>query len=181
MKLSKLFASMLKLSACTFGGGYVILSMMRREFVEKEQALTAAELCDLTAIAQSAPGPLTVNAAFLVGNRLEGWRGALTAVAGAVLPPLVILSLASLGYEALAALAPVQAMLRFLRCAVAAIVLDVSWGLAKEQGRDLFAIILAGGGLAALIAGLNPALLILIGGLVGACRGLLPRLRERKV
>lgn len=180
MKLRKIFLAMLKLSACTFGGGYVILSMMRREFVEKEGALTAAELCDLTAIAQSAPGPLTVNAAFLVGHRLGGRRGALTAVAGAVLPPLAILSLASLGYEALAALAPVQAMLRFLRCAVAAIVLDVSWGLAKVQGRDLFALVLAGGGLAALVAGFNPALLILTGGLVGAARSLLPRLREKK-
>ena len=58
--------------------------------------------------------------------------------------------------------------------------LDVSWGLAKVQGRDLFALVLAGGGLAALVAGFNPALLILTGGLVGAARSLLPRLREKK-
>ena len=181
MKRWKIFLTMLKLSACTFGGGYVILSLMRREFVEKEGALSAETLSELTAIAQAAPGPLAVNAAFLVGRKLGGRLGALCATLGAVLPPLIILSLASVGYEALKELAPVSSMLRFLRCAVAAIVLDVCWGMAKGQGRDPFALVLSGAGLAALLLGLNPALLILAGALLGAGRGLLlPRLREKK-
>lgn len=180
MKRWKIFLVMLKLSACTFGGGYVILSLMKREFVEKEGVLTSRQLSDLAAIAQAAPGPLAVNAAFLVGRRLGGRWGALAATLGAVLPPLVILSLVSLGYEALKELAPVASMLRFLRCAVAAIVLDVAWGLAKEQRRDPFSLILAGVGLSALLAGLNPALLILAGALAGAGRSLLPKLREKK-
>lgn len=181
MKRRKIFFIMLRLSACTFGGGYVILSLLRRTFVEKEKALTAAQLGDLTAIAQTAPGPLAVNAAFLVGRHLGGWPGALLATLGAVLPPLVILSLVSLGYETLKALAPVASMLRFLRCAVAAIVLDVAWGMVKEKKRDAFALALAGAGLAALLAGLNPALLILAGALVGAARSLAPKRREKKV
>ena len=61
-KYLQLFLSTFKLSAFTFGGGYVIIPLMRKQFVEKLPWLEEDEMLDLTAIAQSAPGPVAVNA-----------------------------------------------------------------------------------------------------------------------
>lgn len=71
----KLFTSTFTLSAFTFGGGYVIIPMMRRKFVEQYRWLDEDEVLDLTAIAQSSPGPVAVNAAILMGFRLGGRPG----------------------------------------------------------------------------------------------------------
>ena len=60
-KLWTLFRSMFVLSACTFGGGFVIVSLMKKKFVEELNWLEEDEMLDVTAITQSAPGPLPVN------------------------------------------------------------------------------------------------------------------------
>ena len=74
-----LFASMLSISACTFGGGFVIVTFMRRRFVEELHWLAEDEMLDLIALAQSSPGAIAVNAAILVGWRIGGFAGMLAA------------------------------------------------------------------------------------------------------
>ena len=64
---ARLFLSTLKLSACTFGGGYVIIPLMRTKFVEELGWIDEQEMLNLTAIAQSSPGPIAVNASILIG------------------------------------------------------------------------------------------------------------------
>ena len=86
-----LFREVFLISAFTFGGGFVIVTLMKRRFVDELHWLDEQELLDFTAIAQSSPGPIAVNAAILVGSRLGGWRGTLAAILGTVLPPLIIL------------------------------------------------------------------------------------------
>ena len=73
----KLFGATFTLSAFTFGGGYVSVPLMRQKFVEKYHWIEEEEIMDLTAIAQSAPGPIAVNASILIGYRLAGVFGAL--------------------------------------------------------------------------------------------------------
>lgn len=51
----KLFSSVFMLSACTFGGGYVIVPLMRKKFVEDLHWIEEGEMMDLVAIAQSSP------------------------------------------------------------------------------------------------------------------------------
>ena len=53
-----LFKSMFVLSSCTFGGGFVIVSLMKKKFVEELQWLDEDEMLDVTAITQSAYDPL---------------------------------------------------------------------------------------------------------------------------
>ena len=77
-----LFASMLSISACTFGGGFVIVTFMRRRFVEELHWLAEDEMLDLIALAQSSPGAIAVNAAILVGWRIGGFLGMLAAGLG---------------------------------------------------------------------------------------------------
>ena len=68
----KLFTSTFYLSAFTFGGGYVIIPLMKKKFADDLHWIEEKEMLDLTAIAQSAPGPIAVNAAILIGYRIAG-------------------------------------------------------------------------------------------------------------
>ena len=87
----KLFTSTFQLSACTFGGGFVIIPLMRKKFVEELHWIEEQEMLDLTAIAQSSPGAIAVNASILVGYHVAGISGALVTLIGTVLPPLIII------------------------------------------------------------------------------------------
>lgn len=92
---SKLFLPTLKLSACTFGGGFVIVPLMRKKFMKEYRWIGEQEMLDFIAIAQSSPGAIAVNASILVGYRMAGVIGALLTVLGTVLPPLAIISVIS--------------------------------------------------------------------------------------
>ena len=96
----KLFYSTFQLSAFTFGGGYVIIPLMRKTFVEKLNWIEEQEMMDLTAIAQSSPGAIAVNASILIGDRVAGIKGAMITVFGTILPPLIIISIISMFYVA---------------------------------------------------------------------------------
>lgn len=89
--LAKLFFSTLYISAFTFGGGFVIVTFMKRKFVDELHWLTEEEMLDMTALAQSSPGAIAVNAAILVGWRVAGFPGMVTAVLGTILPPMLIM------------------------------------------------------------------------------------------
>lgn len=82
--------STLYLSAFTFGGGYVIVTLMKDKFVDKYHWIEENEMLDLIAIAQSAPGAIAVNGAIVVGYKLAGLAGVLTAIFGTVLPPFLL-------------------------------------------------------------------------------------------
>lgn len=96
----KLFISTLYLSAFTFGGGYVIITLMKKKFVDEYHWIDEEEMLDLVAIAQSAPGPIAVNGAIVIGYKLAGVPGLLVSILGTVTPPFVILSIVSLFYTA---------------------------------------------------------------------------------
>lgn len=132
---AQLFFSTLKLSACTFGGGYVIVPLMRRRFVDELEWLDEQEMLDLTAIAQTAPGAVAVNASVLVGHRLAGMRGALTAGLATVLPPLVILSVVSVFYAAVRDSAIVSLAMGGMLAGVAAVILDAVITLMRGLGK----------------------------------------------
>ncbi len=95
-RLLPLFLSMLYISAFTFGGGFVIVTFMKRKFVDEYHWIDEQEMLDMTALAQSSPGPIAVNAAILVGWKTAGFAGMAAAVLGTVIPPVVILSVVSL-------------------------------------------------------------------------------------
>ena len=73
--LRKLFFSCLYLSTFTFGGGYVIVTLMKKKFVDQYHWIDDEEMLDLIAIAQSSPGAIAVNGAIVVGYKLAGIPG----------------------------------------------------------------------------------------------------------
>lgn len=130
--LFKLFWATFTLSAFTFGGGFVIVSLMKKKFVEELQWLEEDEMLDVTAIAQSAPGPIPVNASVILGYRIYGVIGSLVAVLGTILPPMIIISLISVFYEQFRTNRIIAIALQVMRAGVAAVILDVVINLAKN-------------------------------------------------
>ena len=130
--LLKLFTSMLYISAFTFGGGFVIVTFMKRKFVDELHWITEQEMLDMTALAQSSPGAIAVNAAILVGWNTAGFWGMAAAVLGTILPPMVILSVISYFYAAFAANPYVALTLKGMQAGVAAVILDVAADLGSK-------------------------------------------------
>lgn len=124
-KYKKLFLSTFELSAFTFGGGFVIIPLMRKKFVEELGWIEEQEMMDLAAIAQSSPGAIAVNASILVGYHTAGIPGAMLTVLGTVLPPLIIISVISLFYQAFRDNAIVNLAMSGMLCGVAAVIFDV--------------------------------------------------------
>ena len=131
-KLWVLFKSMFILSACTFGGGFVIVSLMKKRYVEELKWLEEDEMLDVTAITQSAPGPLPVNASVIIGYRIAGIVGSLTAIMGTILPPMIIISIISLFYEQFRTNPYINVALQVMRAGVAAVIFDVVINLATN-------------------------------------------------
>ncbi len=131
-----LFFSMLYISAFTFGGGFVIVTYMKRKFVDELHWLSETEMLDMTALAQSSPGPIAVNAAIQVGWKTGGFAGMLAAVLGTVLPPVLILSVISLFYQVFAENRYVALVLKGMQSGVAAVILDVSVSLGLNVIKD---------------------------------------------
>ena len=127
-----LFKSMFLLSACTFGGGFVIVSLMKKKFVEELKWLEEDEMLDITAITQSSPGPRPVNASVIIGYRMQGIPGSLAAVLGTILPPMFVISLICVFYTEFRQNLYIAAALQVMRAGVAAVILDVTWNLAKN-------------------------------------------------
>lgn len=143
-RLMTLFLTMLSISAFTFGGGFVIVSLMKRRLVDELHWLTEEEMLDMTALAQSAPGPIAINAAVLVGRRIAGLPGLIAAVSGTLIPPIVIIGVISLIYRQFASNEWVKAALAGMSCGVAAVISDVVCGLGGKiiKGKDWLKIAL---------------------------------------
>ena len=123
--LWQLFKSTFMLSACTFGGGFVIVSLMKKEFCEKLNWLEEDEMLDVTAIAQSSPGPIPVNASVILGYRMGGIVGSLVAVLGTIIPPMIIISIIAVFYEQFRSNIYIATALQVMRAGVAAVIFDV--------------------------------------------------------
>lgn len=130
--LLQLFKSTFMLSACTFGGGFVIVSLMKKKFVEELGWLEEDEMLDITAIAQSSPGPIPVNASVILGYRMQGILGSIVAVLGTVIPPIGIISVIAIFYEQFRTNPTISTALLVMRAGVAAVICDVVINLAKN-------------------------------------------------
>jgi len=141
--LARLFLSSLRLSAFTFGGGYVIVPLMERQFSEKYGWLSSEEIRKQIAIAQSAPGMLAVNAALMAGFSLRGLTGALCALAGTVLPPFGIILGIYYAYAQFASNQWVRTALIGMGIGAAAVLADAVIGLVSGiiREKNVFSVI----------------------------------------
>ena len=145
-KYLKLFTTCFYISAFTFGGGFVIIPLMRRKFVEDLKWLEENEMMDLTAIAQSSPGAIAVNAAILTGYKIGSVAGAMIAMLATVLPPVIIITVISFFYNAFRQNAVVGAVMKGMQAGVAAVICDVVIRMGSgvfKQKNALFIVVMA--------------------------------------
>ena len=179
-----LFWEMFRLSAFTFGGGYVIVPLMKRSFVDKLGLMTEKEMLDYTAVAQSAPGAVAINTSILVGMRLGGVPGAAITLFATILPPLIIISVIALIYELVIGNAIVLAVLRGMRAGICAVIADTVISMIATVTKDfrknsplqwLRLIIIPASFIAAYLLKVNAALIVLAGAIIGVVTALAAR------
>ena len=182
-KLWTLFTSLLYISTFTFGGGFVIVTFMKRRFVDKLGWLDEQEMLDMTALAQSSPGPIALNAAIQVGWRVGGAVGMVIATIATILPPMIILTVVSIFYSAFANNEYVALVLKGMQAGVAAVIADVVCDLGGKvlKTKSWIHITLM---LAAFIAtcflNINVIFVILASALIGVILSLIDRRKGAK-
>ena len=173
-----LFTSMLYISAFKFGGGFVIVTFMKKKFVDELHWINEDEMLDMTALAQSAPGAIAVNAAILVGRHVAGFTGMIVSVLGTIIPPITILAVISLFYKAFATNPWVAAVLGGMQAGVAAVICDVVWNLGAKVVKEKSAMsiaIMAGAFIATAFFKVNVIVIILCAAALGVIRLLVER------
>ena len=180
--LWKIFISTLYLSAFTFGGGYVIVSLMKKKFVDELHWIEEKEMLDLVAIAQSSPGAIAINGAIVVGYKLAGITGVLISIIGTiigtVIPPFVIIALLSVCYNAFRTNELVSQMLEGMQAGVGAVIASVTYemgaGIVKEKD-GISLLIMAGAFVASCVFEVNVVYIVIICGLLGVLRTCMSR------
>lgn len=171
--LFKLFYSCLYISAFTFGGGFVIVSLMKKRFVDEYGWMEESEMLDFAALAQSSPGAIAVNAAILVGWKVCGLLGMLIGVLGMIIPPMAILSVISFFYAIFAENLYVGLVLKGLQAGVAAVIMDVVCGLGVKVLKEkswLSTVVMLVAFVLAFFCNVNVILLVIAGIVLGILR-----------
>lgn len=167
-----LFFYFFRISWFTFGGGWSIVAQMQKDYVEKDQAITAEELLDIVSVARSLPGTMIGNVAYLFGYHQAGIIGGLVALIGMVTPPMLILSVLTFGYSQFKDNLYVAKVLTGVRAAVVPIILAAALKLSKTAISDWFSIVLC---IAACLLNacfqVNCVILILCGLVIGLIAG----------
>ena len=182
--LQKLFLSTLYLSAFTFGGGYVIVTLMKKKFVDEYHWIEENEMLDLVAIAQSSPGPIAVNGAIVVGYKLAGMIGVLVSIIGTIIPPFLIISVISVCYQAFRDNFFVSQMLEGMQAGVGAVIASVTYemgaGVVKEKDQTVAGHSCGSVCGGVLLSGINVIYIVLVCGAIGAVRTVLAKRRGAK-
>lgn len=180
-KYLKLFFTTFRVSAFTFGGGFVIIPLLKRKFVDELHWINEEEMLDLTAIAQSSPGAVAVNASVIIGYHVAGLLGALISAIATVLPPLVIISVISVFYKAFRDNVIVSMAMKGMLAGVAAVIFDVVINMASaliKQKRILPLLVMAAAFTASYFFKVNVIVIILVCAFAGVIDSMV---RERKM
>ena len=165
-KYLELFCSFFKIGIFTFGGGYAMIPIIQAEVITRKGWIKEQEFLDLLTLAQSAPGPISLNTAVFVGYKMYGYRGALSSLAGVVLPSFTILLLVAMFFSQIRSNPIVDAAFRGMQPIVVAIMLAPILGFTKGMHWTLIA-------LAAAITmviwyfGVSPIYLLIAGAVAG--------------
>lgn len=165
-----LFRSTFFLSMFTFGGGYVIVPLMEKKFVNELGWIDKDEMLNLIAIGQSAPGPIAVNTSILIGYRMAGVPGAMVTVLGTILPPLLIMTGLAYIYIAVRDNAIVNNILLGMQAGVAAIIVNVVYNMAMrivKQKKIVPVVVMIAALIAGIIFQVNILWLLLVSALIG--------------
>lgn len=169
-KLVTLFLFFLKVGSVLFGSGYVLLAFLRADLVDRWHWLTEAQLLDAIAIGQVTPGPVFTTATF-IGYVLGGTWGALLATCGIFLPAFIFVAISAPWIPRLRQSKTMGAFLDGINAASLALMLVVTWHLARGTLTDVFTVALALASLVVLVKWqINSTWLVVGGAVAGLLR-----------
>ena len=184
--LGTLFFTFFKIGLFTFGGGYAMIALLEEEFIQRRRWLDKDEFLDMTAIAESTPGPVAINSATYLGYKLAGVPGAAVATVAVCLPSFLIIYAISLFFEQFTQLTVIANAFKGIQVCV--IYLIFSAGVRMLQALDhslfssgvLLSVFLAMTSLSLAGISVSSILLILLSGAAGVAAWLISRRKEGK-
>ena len=139
--LFELFFTMLKIGLFTFGGGYAMLALLENEFVEKKQWMTKEEFLDMTALAESTPGPIAINSATYIGHKKGGALGSALATLAVCIPSFAIIYAISLFFDRFLEFEIVSRAFRGIQVCVVYLIASAGIKLLKSSVKDAFSAV----------------------------------------
>lgn len=184
--LMDIFLIFLKIGAFTFGGGYAMIALLEDEFVDKRSWLNEPEFLDMTAIAESTPGPVAINAATYLGYKLAGFKGALAASLAVCIPSFAIIYVISFFYERFQQITWVASAFKGIQVCVVYLILLAGLRMFNEMKKNVFNVsifaVVAVSFIFVSLFGISFSSIyyILICGVVGVVVGTLHNMRNRE-
>ena len=142
--LYKLFITFLKIGLFTFGGGYAMIPLMQRIVVDDEGWLTYEEMLEIIIVAESTPGPISLNVATFVGYKRRGVLGSVFATLGLAVPSFAIITLIAMFFDDINQNAIVFGALSGIKTAIVILVAGALFKLMKLLPKDAKTIIAIG-------------------------------------
>lgn len=169
--LRELFWAFLKIGGLTFGGGYAMIQIMQHEIVRRRAWIDSEEFVELLALAQTSPGPIAVNTAVFVGYKTQGFRGAVAAMLGTVLPAFTIILLIAAFFADYSRYPLVESAFRGMRPAVVALIAAPVYNMARGMG--WFRILIAAAAAVVMgFLGVSPVWFLIAGAAGGVVWGM---------
>ena len=184
--LGTLFFTFFKIGLFTFGGGYAMIALLEEEFIQRRRWLDKDEFLDMTAIAESTPGPVAINSATYLGYKLAGVPGAATATVAVCLPSFLIIYAISLFFEQFTQLTVIANAFKGIQVCVIYLIFSAGVRMLKALDKSPFAtgvlaaVMLVMVGLSLAGASVSSILLILLSGAAGVAAWLIGRRKEGK-
>lgn len=184
--LETLFFTFFKIGLFTFGGGYAMIALLEEEFIQRRKWLDKDEFLDMTAIAESTPGPVAINSATYLGYKLAKVPGAATATVAVCLPSFLIIYAISLFFEQFTRLTVIANAFKGIQVCVIYLIFSAGVRMLKALDKSPFAIgvlaavMLVMVGLSLAGVSVSSILLILLSGAAGVAAWLIGRRKEGK-
>lgn len=184
--LETLFFTFFKIGLFTFGGGYAMIALLEEEFIQRRKWLDKDEFLDMTAIAESTPGPVAINSATYLGYKLAKVPGAATATVAVCLPSFLIIYAISLFFEQFTQLTVIASAFKGIQVCVIYLIFSAGVRMLKALDKSPFAtgvlaaVMLVMVGLSLAGVSVSSILLILLSGAAGVAAWLISRRKEGK-
>lgn len=184
--LGTLFFTFFKIGLFTFGGGYAMIALLEEEFIQRRKWLDKDEFLDMTAIAESTPGPVAINSATYLGYKLAKVPGAATATVAVCLPSFLIIYAVSLFFEQFTQLTVIANAFKGIQVCVIYLIFSAGVRMLKALDKSPFAtgvlaaVMLVMVGLSLAGVSVSSILLILLSGAAGVAAWLIGRRKEGK-
>jgi chromate transporter len=148
--IPSVFWTFFTISALTIGGGYAMIPVISAR-VTRRGWMAEKDFYDLFALGQAVPGPMALNTAVLVGQRLRGFVGAAAAFLGIMLPPVASIIVVTLLYNAVAGNRIVQGFLEGSYGTILGLVAALLFRMVRGRKWKIFEIVLSAVCVAALL------------------------------